>query len=144
MLVHHRANLTSYLDEVRVPQAPPRDSVSMISKPWRWWNGQNLDRWHQACVRLIRADFCGDGTPYTVNGQRVNVYDGIGIQQDTRWDWLIEAEWDEKGARCFNPVNRSHSLVPCFNDRALAVCGLWLDFRLGALLMNETPLPILQ
>jgi hypothetical protein len=112
-------------------------------KPWRWHNGHLLDRWHQACVRLIRADFCGTGRAYTVNGQRVNLYDGIGIQKDTE-NWLLEAEWDENGARCFNPVNRSHSFVPCFADRALAVCGLPLNFKLGALLMNETPLPVLQ
>jgi len=125
-------------------------------KPWKSVNGVSLDRWHQACVRLIRADFCGDGTPYTVNGQRVNLYDGVGVQQDTR-DWLIEAEWDENGARCFNPVNRSHWFVPCFNDRALAACGAPIDFQSGpdscnpqlglfgcALLMDETPIPVLQ
>ncbi|TMA30106.1 MAG: hypothetical protein E6J78_00375 [Deltaproteobacteria bacterium] len=125
-------------------------------KPWKTVNGVSLDRWHQACVRLIRADFCGDGTPYTVNGQRVNLYDGIGVQQDTRY-WLIEAEWDENGARCFNPVNRSHWFVPCFNDRALAVCGAPFDFQRGpdscdprlglfgcTLLMDETPIPLLQ
>jgi hypothetical protein len=110
-------------------------------KPWK---SVSLDNSHQACVRLLRGDFCGQGVSYTKNGNRVDIYDGIGIQQDTEPLWPFEAEWDQDGARCFNPLNRSHSLVPCFNDRALAVCGAPFDFQLGALLMNKTPLPILQ
>jgi hypothetical protein len=113
-------------------------------KPWKTVNGVSLDRAHQACVRLLRGDFCGLGVPYTRNGNRVDIYDGIGIQQDTQPLWLFEAEWDQNGARCFNPLNRSHSFVPCFNVRALSVCGTPLDYQLGALLMDKTPLPILQ
>jgi hypothetical protein len=109
-------------------------------KPWKIVKGVSLDRQHQACVRLIRADFCGTGTPYTRDGSAVDLYDGVGIQKDTQLLWLIEAEWDENGARCFNPLNRSQKLlIPCFNDRALAACGTPIDFRLGALLMNKTP-----
>ncbi len=107
-------------------------------KPWASKNGVPLDRFHQACVRLIRADFCGDGTSYTVDGQHVNVYDAVGVQQDSEL-WLIEAEWDEHGARCFSPLNRSHAFVPCFPLRALDVCGDPLDFLTGTLLMDETP-----
>jgi hypothetical protein len=114
-------------------------------KPWKMVKGVSLDRWHQACVRLIRGDYCGDGTPYTHDGERVDIYDGVGVQSRTELLWLIEAEWDEAGARCFNVYNRSHALlVPCFNDRALAACGLPIDFQLGALLMNDTPLPIVS
>jgi hypothetical protein len=114
-------------------------------KPWKSVKGHSLDRWHQTCVRLIRADFCGNGKPYTTNGQRVDLYDGLGVQRDTEPLWLFEADWDEHGARCFNPLNRSHALlIPCFNDRALSTCGLPIDFMLGAVLMNKTPLPLLQ
>ena len=28
---------------------------------------------HQACVRMVRADYCGDGRSWTVNGRRVNL-----------------------------------------------------------------------
>lgn len=109
-------------------------------KPWKTVKGVSLDRQHQACVRLIRGDFCGTGTPYTVDGSAVDLYDGVGVQKSTAFLWLIEAEWDENGARCFNPLNRSHKLlIPCFNDRALAACGAPIDFWLGALLMNKTP-----
>lgn len=107
-------------------------------EPWRTVNGVSVDRYHQACVRLIRADFCGDGTPYTQDGNRVNLYDGLGIQQDTE-DWVPEAEWDERGARCFSLLNRSHSLVPCYDPLASLFCGNPADFQSGTLMIDETP-----
>lgn len=108
-------------------------------KPWRTVNGVSLDRHHQACVRLLRADFCGNGQPYTVNGNRVDIYDGIGVQQDTESLWFFEAEWDTNGARCFSPVNRSRSAVPCYQPRTDVSCGQSSHFQGGALLMNKTP-----
>ncbi|HEU4408415.1 MAG TPA: ADYC domain-containing protein [Polyangiaceae bacterium] len=32
-----------------------------------------------ACTRMLRADDCGDGTSYTVNGTTINLYDGVVI-----------------------------------------------------------------
>jgi hypothetical protein len=52
-----------------------------------------------SCVRALRADFCGDGTPYTVNGTLVNIFDAEGLQTDDV-DWVPEAEWTPDGARC--------------------------------------------
>ena len=63
--------------------------------------------WHRAtrelasCVRALRGDYCGDGTPYTVTGTLVNLFDDKGIQTDTV-DWVPEAEWTPEGARCFS------------------------------------------
>ena len=37
MLVHHRANLTSYLDEVRVPEDPPDPPFQMFHLPTQMW-----------------------------------------------------------------------------------------------------------
>lgn len=102
------------------------------------WQSTSLANHHQACVRLLRADFCGDGTPYTQNGNLVNLYDGIGLQHDTE-DWVIEAEWDIHGARCFYPLNRSHAGIPCYDARVELACGSPTNFSTGALLMNETP-----
>lgn len=107
-------------------------------KPWASANGVSLDRHHQACVRLIRADFCGDGKSHTTNGQWVNLYDGVGVQQDTE-HWVPEAEWDEHGARCFYPLNRSHEAVPCYDQRQDLGCGASAHFSTGTLLINETP-----
>jgi hypothetical protein len=51
------------------------------------------------CVRAMRADYCGDGTPYTVNGTLINLYDRDGILRDNL-TWDVEAEWTPEGATC--------------------------------------------
>lgn len=107
-------------------------------KPWATVNGTSLAGHHQTCTRLIRADFCGDGTSYTVDGQWVNLYDGVGLQQDTE-EWYLEAEWDGAGARCFSPHNRYHSHVPCYLERTQSACGQLSHFSTGTLLMSESP-----
>lgn len=55
----------------------------------------------QACVRLLRADYCGDGTPHTVDGTTLNLFDDVGVQSDTE-AWQPEAAWDADGATCIN------------------------------------------
>lgn len=70
-------------------------------RPWRTVKGVSLGPLHQACVRAVRADYCGDGVSLTRKGERVNFYDALGIQKDTA-DWTFEAEWTPEGARCVN------------------------------------------
>jgi hypothetical protein len=57
---------------------------------------------HQACTRMIRADYCGDGTPHTRTGVPINVWDALNVQQraDTQGAWLKDAEWSSEGAVC--------------------------------------------
>ena len=105
-------------------------------KPWSFYGGVDVDPYHQSCVRLLRNDYCGDGTPHTLDGTLVNIYDNLGIQLDTE-DWRIEAEWDPDGAICMNKKNRSLSNVPCFDDKAVATCGQSSHFGQGTLLMSE-------
>lgn len=113
--------------------------INLGYRPWATRNGVSLAAYHQACTRLLRADYCGDGTPYTQNGNRVNLYDTVGVQQDTE-NWFFEADWDERGARCFSPLNRSRAGIPCYNSRLDVFCGLGLASRQdGLLLQNETP-----
>lgn len=69
--------------------------------PWRSLDGTSLAPYHQACTRAVRADYCGDGTSYTQDGNPINLYDVVGVQQDTV-DWTPEAEWGEDGARCLS------------------------------------------
>jgi hypothetical protein len=108
-------------------------------KPWaKAASGESLAAHHQACTRLIRADFCGDGTSYTVNGQWVNLYDVLGVQDDTE-RWVAEAEWDEGGARCFASRTRSHRPVACAGERQPRVCGSKRAFSEGTLLISELP-----
>lgn len=112
--------------------------IEMGYAPWHSVNGVSLNEHMQACVRVIRADYCGDGTSYTVNGQLVDIYDALGIQADDE-DWYFEAEWDKTGARCFSPHNRYHANVPCYQNRTQSDCGALSHFSSGTLLMTETP-----
>ncbi len=61
------------------------------------WLGR--DRLLAACTRAVRADFCGDGTPYTVDGTTINLYDIAGIETDEA-AWPLEARWTGQGAAC--------------------------------------------
>ncbi len=112
--------------------------VAMGYEPWRTVSDVGLSAHHESCVRMLRGDFCGDGTPYTQNGSLVNVYDALGIQLDTE-TWVFEAEWDPAGARCFSPLNRSKLHVPCYEGKLRNDCGDPAHFSTGAVVMTETP-----
>jgi hypothetical protein len=56
---------------------------------------------HQACTRMLRADYCGDGVSHTFDGTDIIVWDVVDIQEwDPTADWPLEAEWANVGARC--------------------------------------------
>lgn len=96
-----------------------------------------LQAWHQACTRMLRADYCGDGTSYTQDGVLVNVFDGIGLRGDTE-DWLFEAEWDEQGARCaVRERLPDQPEVSCQARLVQPECGTSAHFQTGALIMSE-------
>jgi hypothetical protein len=58
---------------------------------------------HQACTRMIRADYCGNGVPYTVNGTIIDIYDYLEPPINVpETDWDIEARWTPKGALCLS------------------------------------------
>jgi hypothetical protein len=104
-------------------------------KPWQ----DGRADYHQACTRMVRADYCGNGVSWTVNGRWINLYDNIGIEEDTE-DWTFEAEWDTNGARC---ISSTRILWPSFDqcvlDRMAASqsCGDSSHWASGTLLMNE-------
>jgi hypothetical protein len=96
---------------------------------YKSWNG--FADHHHACVRMLRADYCGDGVPHTVDGTPINLYDDAGVQVDTE-SWPVDAEWTPDGALCFNH-NRGGS-VPSCSEKQVATCG---SFSGGALLIDE-------
>ena len=71
------------------------------------WVNRNT---HQACTRMLRADYCGDGSSYTQSGTEINIQDKSNIHNYTSvpdWTeccikkgWFHEAAWTEKGAKC--------------------------------------------
>ena len=66
---------------------------------------------HQACTRMTRADYCGDGKSHTLNATPIDLFDrltpriqsqaSIGMKQ-----WKIEAEWGPDGALCMGKETR--------------------------------------
>jgi len=110
-------------------------------RPWAngtscigWSNEQfcwpvSLVDYLQACTRMIRADYCGNGTSYTVDGTVLNIYDYLSppIQSfatNTGENWQFEARWTPDGAMCLTkprhpelwpggcPAGNSDHLVP--------------------------------
>jgi hypothetical protein len=68
---------------------------------------------HQACTRMIRADYCGDGTPHTIAGTKIDLYDRYGFNKYDGGDaaYSYEAAWDEQGATQLNCA-RAAELFP--------------------------------
>lgn len=56
----------------------------------------------QACVRMLRADYCGDGTSHTVNGRVVEFWDTMGLHRKADNDFTFEAAWTPDGVRAFD------------------------------------------
>lgn len=80
-------------------------------KPWKSLaDGTPLEPHHQACVRMVRADYCG-GHGTTRNGMLIDIYDSIGmLTPDPRAQALgtrFEAAWGPGGAICV-----AHTRVP--------------------------------
>jgi hypothetical protein len=82
---------------------------------YRPWVSTAMEDAHQAAVRMIRADYCGDGTTHTTNGNAIDVADKWNIQvSDTTWD--VEAKWGPDGAVCLNTprkLQHSRASIPC-------------------------------
>lgn len=82
-------------------------------KPWRTAiSGQSMWDYHQACVRMVRADYCGDGSSWTRDGTLINFYDRLNVQTPDHSDSLqFEAAWTPNGAVCVQ-----HPRIPALSD----------------------------
>ncbi|HEU4413017.1 MAG TPA: ADYC domain-containing protein [Polyangiaceae bacterium] len=116
--------------------------VDLGYKPWASVNGTSLKNHHQACTRMLRADYCGDGRSFTVDGTPINLYDNLGIQKDTL-AFPFEAEWVPSGARFIasgdNQRFRQLGGTPpeCYSKKVSSTAGQLSHFSDGTLLMNE-------
>jgi hypothetical protein len=65
-------------------------------------NGESLWDYHQACVRMVRADYGGDGIGHTRDGTPIDFYDRIGIVKPAADPGKLsfEAAWGVDGAIC--------------------------------------------
>jgi len=77
-------------------------------KPWASRKGQSLAEIHQACTRMARADYCGDGHSHTHDNTIIDMYDRLNLlapstEASADWDPAMasfEAAWAPDGASC--------------------------------------------
>lgn len=97
-----------------------------------------------ACVRAVRADYCGDGTSYTVDGTTVNMFDRDGIQSDDAV-WAPEAEWTADGASCVSRAEDTrfyrvaHRTPSCFQVTLAAKNSCGTSFSSEGAMITELP-----
>ncbi|WP_395813907.1 ADYC domain-containing protein [Archangium minus] len=53
-------------------------------KPWASRDGQSMADLHQACTRMARADYCGDGRSHTHENTAIDMYDRLGVIRQPR------------------------------------------------------------
>lgn len=104
----------------------------------------------QACVRMLRADYCGDGTSHTQNGRQIDVWDTMRIHTRSRQDWPFEAAWDQDGAVWMDRARLSSKVPACLEEK-LAAKGTVFNrqdperyfrvYRTGGRVMNGSPTP---
>jgi len=93
-----------------------------------------------SCVRLLRADYCGNGTSYTVDGHIVNLWDNLNIQVDSQ-AWTLEAAWGPSGAKCLRTGGKMRYIIlgtgtpPCAASLYTTTCGN--TFGTGQYLIDE-------
>src|SRR5512132_1057192 len=75
-------------------------------KPWRTLpDGTSLEPYYQACTRLVRADYCGNGEGHTRDGTPIDIFDRVGIEVEEKVPgMLFEAAWGPEGAVCIGHV----------------------------------------
>jgi hypothetical protein len=103
---------------------------------------------YDACVRMVRADYCGDGSPTTRDGALIDFYDDHGIQQsDSDPMQEFEAGWTAAGAVCVHHVRVKENIsleglavsCPRLRDLLGATCTEERARALGATLFVRSP-----
>jgi hypothetical protein len=117
-------------------------------KPWASVAGRSLDALHQACTRMARADYCGNGRSHTHENTAIDMYDRLGVlsrttESSAEWDVArasFEAAWAPDGATCLARTRDGRALEPLLQecpgrfrtDKALALsqgdrCAAWRE-----------------
>ncbi len=119
-------------------------------RPWASApDGRSLRPYHEACVRMLRADYCGDGTPHTRAGTPVAWIDRAGLIGEwrgrARSELRVEAVWGADGAVCVDRVrhedlsSRDSLMARCPRLAERAPCDEQLLHRHeDALLINRS------
>ena len=67
----------------------------------------------QATLKMITADYCGDGTSYTVNGTPIQWSDAAGTVNVSGTPGPVEAIWNKHGAVCFGTPRVPGTQIAC-------------------------------
>jgi hypothetical protein len=113
--------------------------------PWKTTaDGVNWTSLHQACTRMARADYCGDGTPHTVDNHPVDVWDSAGMLRRSSTTPggvsgtpAFEGAWNDTGALCFNHFRISGSETNCQNKN-VPTGATSIDFGIAKCTSDET------
>jgi len=67
--------------------------------PWKTVQGRLLRDLHEACTRMVRADYMGDGKTFTRDGTKIAFHDIFGIRSEPIPSGMqFEAGWSPTGA----------------------------------------------
>lgn len=116
--------------------------------PWATGaDGRSLAPHHAACVRMVRADYCGDGTPHTVPGVTIQMIDRAGVHPSPERRYgAFEAVWGVDGALCLARPRRPEFPLGPILERCPRLAEVpaercdeaGLDTLPGALLANRS------
>jgi hypothetical protein len=91
--------------------------------PWATLpDGRPLRPYFDACGRMVRADYCGDGHGWTRDGMAIDLFDDLGIQlAETGQDasFSFEAGWTAEGAVCVSHTRVAENITL---DRLKTIC----------------------
>jgi hypothetical protein len=125
---------------------PEARCVQLGYRPWRKAaDGTSLWDYNEACVRALRADYCGSGTSHSSLGDALALYDRLGIQHLRAADGMsFEAGWGADGAVCVNHVRPpSHITLKDLRTECAnlpkARLGNACDERNPALIFTKSP-----
>jgi hypothetical protein len=101
---------------------------------YRPWQETRHREAFQACTRMVRADYCGDGRSFTRDGTTIDVYDRLGIQKAAPLQGMsFEAAWSAAGAVCVNRM-RLHQPLEALLRACPALVG-----RIGEACKPDAP-----
>lgn len=93
-------------------------------KPWASRDGRSLADVHQACTRMARADYCGNGKSHTREATLIEYYDSLGVSSrattaSREWDparAAFEAAWAPDGAMCLARTRHGEPLAAILKE----------------------------
>ncbi len=117
-------------------------------KPWTQApDGSPMRDAYNTCVKMVRADYCGQDEGTTRNGMPIDLYDTFGLQNaETGPELEFEAGWTTEGAVCVRHVRVKENVsldtllaaCPRLKDRVGEACTETTARVLGARLFNRS------